>query len=225
MPRHLDPAAPGTREALLEAGLLCFSERGYAGTSLRQVADRAGRTTSLIAHHFGNKEGLYLAVFRDMLARRPPGHLPGAVASAEELRQDPDRAAALLRSLVVGLFLEMHAAFDGHDPRRMAEFRLWLSAVRAPVPELEALMHERLAPLRRQIAACIQALRPDLTEAELPFWCALVHGQCLVNTLLRSFNQMVFGPGSYPDAAGPLAERIADITLQAVGRTAPALRS
>lgn len=217
MTAQADPAAAGTREALLEAGLFCFSERGFEGTSLRMVADRAGRNVSLIAHHFGNKEGLYLAVFKDMLAERCPGHFTGPFIPLEALQGDPVRATALLRELVVRQFKEMRTAFESGDPKRIATRRLWLSAIRTPIPELEPLMRERLAPLRMQIAACIQAIRPDLPLEEIPFWCALVHGQWVVNTMLHRFNQLVFGPDCYPESPDLMAEQIADITLRALG--------
>jgi len=220
MSPQADSAPVATREALLEAGLFCFSEQGFEGTSLRTVAKRAGRHTSLIAHHFGNKEGLYLAVFRDMLAERRPGQFVGPVTELEELRGDPARAAALLRELVIGIFKGMRSTFDSGDSKRMAYFRLWQTAIRSPIPELEALMRERLAPLRLQVSACIQAIRPDLPAQEIPFWCALVYGQCVANTMLHDFNQLVFGPGSYPDSMDHMAEQIADITLRAIGQPA-----
>lgn len=213
-------AVSSTRETLLEAGLFCFSEQGFEGTSLRMLANRAGKPMSLIAHHFGNKEGLYLAVFKDMLAERRSGQFAGPVIRLDELRRDPARASALLRDLIIGVFKEMRSTFENGDPKRMAYFRLWLTAIRMPIPELEPLIRERLTPLRMQIAACIQAIRPDLPAGEIPFWCALVYGQCVANTMLHDFNQLVFGPDCYPDSPDHLAEQIADITLRAIGRPA-----
>jgi AcrR family transcriptional regulator len=212
------PEPSGTREALLEAALFCFAERGFEGTSLRLVAERAAKNTSLIAHHFGNKEGLYLAVFKDMLAECRPGQFAGPVRELEELQAEPQLATRLLRELIIRIFKEMRSNFESGDPKRMAYFRLWLSAIRAPIPELEPLMQARLAPLRWQIAACIQAIRPDLPAEEIPFWCALVYGQCVSNTMLHRFNQLVFGPECYPESLDHLAEQIADITLRAIGR-------
>jgi len=58
-----------TRTALLHAALASFAESGFDGTSIRMIAERAQRPLSLLAHHFGNKEGLVKAmidsVFRD----------------------------------------------------------------------------------------------------------------------------------------------------------------
>ena len=113
MSHQHDPRSEKTREALIEAGLFCFSERWFDGTSLRMVAERAGKNTSLIAHHFGNKEGLYLAVFQDMLAQHAHVWFKGPVVEAEELRKAHERAVALLRSLIRRMAEKMHRDFEG----------------------------------------------------------------------------------------------------------------
>jgi AcrR family transcriptional regulator len=54
--------AERTRAALLDAALQEFSEKGFAGARVRDIAERAGVSKDLIAYHFGGKEGLYRAV-------------------------------------------------------------------------------------------------------------------------------------------------------------------
>lgn len=51
-----------SREKLLAAALLAFSELGFAGASLRAIALSAGFDVAMIFHHFGSKERLWLAV-------------------------------------------------------------------------------------------------------------------------------------------------------------------
>lgn len=50
-----------TQKKLLEAGRHLFAEQGLHGTSVAQIAERAGVSTAMINHHFGGKEGLYRA--------------------------------------------------------------------------------------------------------------------------------------------------------------------
>lgn len=50
------------------AALHLFSVRGYANTSLRQIAHRAGVSLSLVTHHFYSKEQLKLAVDQAVIA-------------------------------------------------------------------------------------------------------------------------------------------------------------
>lgn len=57
--------APDTRGALLRAVHECLQERGYAGLSTRQVADRAGVPLSQIHYHFGSKRGLIVALLEE----------------------------------------------------------------------------------------------------------------------------------------------------------------
>lgn len=52
-----------TRAALVEAGRRLFGERGFAGTSVEDLAREARVTTGALYHHFGAKRLLFEAVF------------------------------------------------------------------------------------------------------------------------------------------------------------------
>ena len=47
-----------TREQLLSIAVEMFAEQGFAGTSLRSIAKRAGVSPALLIHHFDTKEAL-----------------------------------------------------------------------------------------------------------------------------------------------------------------------
>ena len=53
-----------TRDALLDAALTLFAERGYAGTSVPDVAQRAGVAAGTLYRHFTGKEALVNGVYR-----------------------------------------------------------------------------------------------------------------------------------------------------------------
>ncbi len=79
-----------TRERLFEAAITEFSERGYAGASVRQICHRAKANLAAIKYHFGSKDGLYREVLRAATA---------AFAQQQELDDDavaaPDREEAV----------------------------------------------------------------------------------------------------------------------------------
>ncbi len=52
-------SGPERRAQLLDVGLALFAERGYDGTSVEEVAARAGVSKPVVYEHFGGKEGLY----------------------------------------------------------------------------------------------------------------------------------------------------------------------
>ncbi|MCX7028101.1 MAG: helix-turn-helix domain containing protein [Spirochaetes bacterium] len=49
---------PATNDRILDAAILLFSERGYEGTSMKQIAQAVGLTESAIYRHFKGKEDL-----------------------------------------------------------------------------------------------------------------------------------------------------------------------
>jgi|UniRef100_UPI0040473B0E AcrR family transcriptional regulator len=51
-------SAETTREQLLKLAVEMFAENGFAGTSLRSIAKKAGVSPALLIHHFGTKEAL-----------------------------------------------------------------------------------------------------------------------------------------------------------------------
>lgn len=56
-----------TRRALVRAGLELFSEKGFAGTSLDDIAREARVNKALIGYHFGGKAGLYAEILDSVL--------------------------------------------------------------------------------------------------------------------------------------------------------------
>jgi AcrR family transcriptional regulator len=56
-----------SRERLLLAGLRLFAHQGFAATSTRELAQAAGVNIAAISYYFGDKAGLYRAVFFEPL--------------------------------------------------------------------------------------------------------------------------------------------------------------
>jgi len=57
------------REQLIDVAIDCLAELGYVGSTLAQIAGRAGVSAGLIAHYFGDKDGLLEAAFRKLSRR------------------------------------------------------------------------------------------------------------------------------------------------------------
>ena len=50
------------RQQLIEIAKSLFAERGFDGTSIEEIAQRAGVSKPIVYEHFGGKEGLYAVV-------------------------------------------------------------------------------------------------------------------------------------------------------------------
>ncbi len=57
------PQSDQTRQRLLDAALLIFSERGFKSASVREICTLAQANNAAIHYHFGDKAGLYRSVF------------------------------------------------------------------------------------------------------------------------------------------------------------------
>lgn len=98
-PRTRAPRSDGeqSRERLLHAALNLFAHQGFAKTSTREIAEAAGTNLAAIKYYFGDKAGLYRAVFFDLQSK-----------PEEEIRRYADESMSLrdaLRGLYFG-FLE-----------------------------------------------------------------------------------------------------------------------
>lgn len=73
--------ATDTRSQLIQAARRLFAERGYDGTSIRDITGLAGANLGAITYHFGSKDALYEEVVASMAEPLRAG-LAGAAAQS-----------------------------------------------------------------------------------------------------------------------------------------------
>ena len=83
------------REQLLQVGRKLFAERGFAATSVEEIAAKAGVSKPVVYEHFGGKEGLY-AVIVDREMQRLLSMVEGALTETNARRLLEQAALALL---------------------------------------------------------------------------------------------------------------------------------
>ena len=65
----MDERRTDTREQIRVVALEMFAERGYAGTSLREIAERLGVTKAALYYHFKSKEDIVRSFTEDYFGR------------------------------------------------------------------------------------------------------------------------------------------------------------
>lgn len=66
-PRADDPRVLRSRAAALEAARTLFLQRGYAGTTMDEIAERAGLTKRTLYNNYADKETLFTEIVNDTL--------------------------------------------------------------------------------------------------------------------------------------------------------------
>lgn len=217
----MESKAPDTRTSLLQAALVCFADHGFDGTSMRMIAEKAGRPLSLLSHHFGNKEGLYLEVFKFILeASVLP---PAVVAQASDLSsRDPHGAIRLLREQIH--FMYQQAAPDAANARPFQDHmaRLWVQEFRAPRPALHPIIQQSLGPATDIIRACIRVLRPDLNASQVAFLGTTIVGQVTGHGTMSGLNRVLWGEQPPFGSHFQEAELLVDFCLHGLQVETPA---
>lgn len=77
-------AVSAKKKAILSAALDTFSQFGFHGTRLEQIAELAGVSKTNLLYYFPSKEALYIAVLRQLLVTATGG--TGAGVSGSLLR-------------------------------------------------------------------------------------------------------------------------------------------
>ncbi|WP_327324356.1 TetR/AcrR family transcriptional regulator [Streptomyces sp. NBC_01210] len=112
-----------TRQRLLEAAVSCLAERGWAGSTVSVVAERAGVSRGAAQHHFPTREDLFTAAVEYV---------------AEERSQALRELATQDRTALVAALVDLYTG-----PLFRAALQLWVAAsneeqLRSRVTELEA---------------------------------------------------------------------------------------
>lgn len=160
---------PGRRGEILDAAMGVFSERGYEGGSMRQIAERVGVSEPALYRHFPGKEALFLTLMRAAVGRlRDEAFGLIGAARPETFRTQLLAAFADRRRAIrfYGPVLRTVLAAMAHNPAFLEEYRAELvrpmqSALADKVAELDAAygigVHEadRAARVRTLMALLI----------------------------------------------------------------------
>jgi TetR/AcrR family transcriptional regulator len=109
--RKRDPE--GTRASILDAAESLFVNKGFAATSMSDIARRAAVTKSLIHHHFGSKEELWSEVKKQRVSQY-------ADMQTQVVGSEGDGATLLAKSI------ETYFSFVRDNPQ-WVRLNLWMS--------------------------------------------------------------------------------------------------
>lgn len=160
------PAAePGreseVRDRIFSSALRHFSHKGFAATSLREIAEDAQTTKPMIYYYFGSKDGLYASIVRQILEEMADGirsHLPVEAPVRDRVIAYCERYLDhfLVQEEIIALVLREVFGLGGVP---MAEFSQALGErVRQPLDEILRQGMESGALSHDHVATCATAI-------------------------------------------------------------------
>jgi AcrR family transcriptional regulator len=164
--------AQSTRDAILDAAALSFVEAGYAGTTMKDIAERVGVSVQSI-HLFGPKASLLLAAVDRAIS-------DGDATSSGGV--DEEFQAAVAARAKSEKLRRMRAFVRGRLPQAAPVLRAFRDAASSdPVIALAWRQHEdrRYADVARFVESCGNLLRRGLTaeRASDIVWSAIISPQ------------------------------------------------
>lgn len=113
-----------TRTALVDSAVELFTKRGYAGTSLDEVAKRARVTKGALYHHFSGKQALFEAAFAKVES--------GVFGRLEEIMRGPEpvweRAISGLREFISSCLDPSYQRIAIHEAPVVMGWERWREA-------------------------------------------------------------------------------------------------
>jgi len=131
-------------ELIVRAGRL-FAERGYAATTAKAICEQAGTSAAAINYHFGGRDGLYLAVLREVLQRLV------SMAFLRELPQSGLDPEAQLRRFFAELVRHLLT-------EQSWVMRVWARELITPSPLHDQILSEQTQPRFEALAAIIASI-------------------------------------------------------------------
>ncbi|MGO9605427.1 MAG: TetR/AcrR family transcriptional regulator [Candidatus Binataceae bacterium] len=174
-PRKEDRPAGATRGQIMNAAADLFAIRGFDGTSMEAIAQRAGLTVGALYRHFSAKGELLLDVVRQALSSLPV---------AQHMRVDSGRA---------DLLPEMVTLYTAPDLRRLRRLAIELHNAASRDRKVAKLLQEFNDRMAGDARARIEAGRRDGTlddsydaDYAARFLMVLIMGLAHIDTLYPS---------------------------------------
>ena len=174
-----------TRARLLDEAERLFATKGFEAVSIREITGAAQSNVAAVNYHFGSKENLYLAVFRERWVQRTrriwesfSSQLAGQTKPAAK-----DIINALARTFLDGPL---------SDSERRYQAQLMQRELAHPGPALKMVVTEVMKPHQKQVGDLLRPHLPaDVNEDRLRLYVLSIFGMTLHFTFARPAVSMI----------------------------------
>ncbi len=205
-------SSQGTKERILDAGEKLFGQRGFAGTSLREITREAEVNLAAVHYHFGSKEALLKAVLDRIVGPTNRERLEQLEEAENLAGEDAPTVEAILEAFIAP---DLRLIRDLGE-RGLVVSRFLGRATSEPSELVQELIREQFGTLGQRFLDALSHALPDVSREHLferLLWVVAILTSILADT----------GPAASrldPDETEALVSRL--IAFAAAGMRAPA---
>jgi len=147
--------------AILNAAERVFGTHGYAGASMRLIADEAGVAQALLHYHYSTKDNLYSAVFerRSSAINKYRGKLLDELFARGE--------AASIEEVLTIAFTPLSAIFEGEEANNLALYVQMVASISLGSDERSVRLREEFYdPIAERIIDALHTVIPGITRQD-----------------------------------------------------------
>ena len=200
-----------TRERILDEAEALFASNGYHAVSVREITRAARCNLAAVNYHFGNKQNLYLEVFRSRW-------LPRASRIHRNFRKSLKNNGNLSPNAVVRSLARAFLEGPMSDEERTRHHKLIFGEFAQPTQAFELVADQVLKPLFTNLMTDLKTAMPDTTrDKQLALNAFSILAMVLYFNLARPLIARVLDGHDELDFKDRLIDHIVEFSLNGIG--------
>lgn len=200
-----------TKERILDTAEILFAQKGYQAVSVRQITSAAECNLAAVNYHFGNKENLYLEVFRSRW-------VPRAKRLQESFRKYLASQNSLSESAVVRALAKAFVDGPFSDDERLRHSQLMTREMTQPTKAFEHVVEQVIQPFFKEVLERLDSVSPTKAgEEEMLLNIFGIFAMVLYFNFARVAVSRLTGRKYDPSFRAQLVEQITQFSLRGLG--------
>ena len=198
-----------TRDRILDEAERLFAEHGFPSVSVRQITQAAGVNLAAVNYHFGNKQNLYLEVFR---AR----WLPRAAKVRQKIVDQIDQGNGSPEEVIKAMASSFFSGFDEDEVLRHRQ--LMVRELAKPGQAFELVIEKAMLPMIELLGKSLDQASPGkMNRHDMIFKCWSVFAQVLFFNIIRLPVSKITGRTYDEQLKQDVIEHITNFSLHGLG--------
>lgn len=200
-----------TKERILDSAEVLFAQKGFQAVSVREITAAARCNLAAVNYHFGNKENLYLEVFRSRW-------VPRARRVQESFRKSLARNESLSPPAVVQALAKAFVEGPLSDEERLRHSQLMSREMTQPTKAFEHVAEEVIRPFFKELAEKLDSvLTNEMSEEQILLNIFSIFAMVLYFNFARVAVSRLTGREYDTSFRARLVEQITQFSLKGLG--------